>query len=126
MIDMPFLTRTRTADRHLGMMRRAWPVAASLQMLMAASSAFAQPTSMPPVQPAPTDTNAEAEQESPVGKGDATRAWLGAQASRKQASATRQTLSGPVLSAVHERYVKSFAQPVEPTPIRADMPPSSR
>jgi len=118
MIDMPFLTRTRTADRHLGMMRRAWPVAASLQMLMAASSAFAQPTSMPPVQPAPTDTNAEAEQESPVGKG--------AQASRKQASATRQTLSGPVLSAVHERYVKSFAQPVEPTPIRADMPPSSR
>lgn len=41
-----------------------------------------------------------------------TKDWLQAQSSRAQASPVRQTLSGPVLSKVHERYVKSFAEPI--------------
>jgi hypothetical protein len=102
-------------------------LATSLQLLWAGQAAWAQ------AQPASPATEAEAEaeandnpQEARVGKGDATRAWLGAQASRKQASGTRQTLSGPVMSKVHERYAKSFAIEIERTPIRADMPNTNR
>lgn len=47
-----------------------------------------------------------------IASGNSTKAWLAAQGSRQDASETRQTLSGPVLSKVHERYVKSFTMPV--------------
>jgi hypothetical protein len=113
MNTMPLLARTlaRTA------------LVAIMPMLWHGQTAWAQ------TQPAPADAEADASappQEARLGKGDGTRAWLGAQASRKQASSTRQTLSGPVMSKVHERYVKSFGQEIDRTPIRADMPNTTR
>lgn len=50
--------------------------------------------------------------EPPIATGKATRGWLNAQDSGKDASLTRQTLSGPVMTQVHKRYVESFAKPV--------------
>ncbi len=107
-------------------------LAASLCTLWSAQAAWAQaqtPNSAAPASAADAEADADTTQEPPearLGKGDATRSWLSAQGSRKQASRTRQTLSGPVMSTVHERYVKSFSQEVERTPLRADMAPSSR
>jgi hypothetical protein len=106
--------------------------AVSLCTLLSGHLAFAQ--SQAGTAPAATatamaDADADDAPDAPeprVAKGDATRAWLGAQASRKGASRTRQTLSGPVMSTVHERYVKSFSHEVERTPIRADMAPTGR
>ena len=45
------------------------------------------------------------------------RRWVAAQGQREQASATRQTLSGPVMRRVHDRYLKSFEQDI-PTRVR--------
>lgn len=63
----------------------------------------------------PTRTKAEAGVES--------RRWLQAQGSREQASATQPTLSGPVMRRVHERYLKSFEQPI-PEKLADDRPTS--
>lgn len=49
--------------------------------------------------------------------GVTTRQWVNTQGQREQASATRQTLSGPVMRRVHERYLKSFEAEV-PTRLR--------
>jgi Protein of unknown function (DUF3613) len=43
-----------------------------------------------------------------MANGRSTQAWLNAQAHRQGASRTRQTMSGPVMGKVHERYLKSF------------------
>lgn len=61
-----------------------------------------------PTASAPTDSPPEA-------VGTQSRQWLSSQAQRQQASTTRQTLSGPAMKAVHERYVCSFTTPIEPT-----------
>lgn len=61
-----------------------------------------------PTASAPTDSPPEA-------VGTQSRQWLSSQAQRQQASTTRQTLSGPAMKAVHERYVRSFTTPIEPT-----------
>jgi hypothetical protein len=52
-----------------------------------------------------------------------TRVWLRAQSQRGQASNTQQTLSGPVMRRVHDRYLKSFEQPV-PERLSDDRPAS--
>jgi hypothetical protein len=51
--------------------------------------------------------------------GAATGRWLQAQSQKEQASRIRQTQSGPVMTAVHQRYVDSFKSKIEPTPLRA-------
>lgn len=73
------------------------------------------------------DTEAEegAMVEPRIATGDSARDWLQRQSSRKQASRTRQTLSGPAMSNVNKRYVDSFATPMTETPLRA-MTPASR
>lgn len=53
--------------------------------------------------------------------GTMTRQWVQAQGQREQASATRQTLSGPVMRRVHDRYLKSFETDV-PTRLRDSEP----
>ncbi len=120
-------TRIRPTDR-LPVMRTwraALAVSAGLLAPVGVSWAQAQaPTATAPV--ASTEAASGAPAQNQAGDGKATRAWLGAQSGRKQASSTRQTLSGPVMSTVHDRYVKSFAQPIEATPIRADMVSSGR
>lgn len=59
------------------------------------------------------DEGASRPQASPrIADGSATRAWLKAQDSGAMASKHRQTLSGPAMSRVHERYLNSF--PTEP------------
>lgn len=50
--------------------------------------------------------------EPPIADGTASKSWLMAQGARQQASKTRQTLSGPVMGKVYERYVKSFTIPI--------------
>lgn len=47
-----------------------------------------------------------------VEPGTETRAWLELQRSGQQASAKAQTISGPVLKSIHERYIESFSQPM--------------
>jgi Protein of unknown function (DUF3613) len=109
---------------------KRWPraVLASAMLMVVANICFAQVRTGPaaPAEAVNAASGPEASKEISIGKGDATRAWLGAQAGRKQGSQTRQSLSGPVMSTVHDRYVKSFAQPIEPTPIRADMVNTNR
>src|SRR5690242_6987297 len=51
--------------------------------------------------------------------GAGTRAWLQLQASGRQASPQRPTLSGEVMEKTDERYVNSFGQPV-PTRFTGD------
>lgn len=73
------------------------------------------PPKSPPSNAAPTRTKVEV--------GAVSRNWLQAQGSREQASATPPTLSGPVMRRVHERYVKSFEQPI-PEKLADDRPTS--
>lgn len=75
-----------------------------------ASTVAVTPLAAPsvPTASAPPDSPPEA-------VGTQSRQWLNSQAQRQQASATRQTLSGPAMKAVHERYVRSFTTPIEPT-----------
>lgn len=105
MNHLPFETSLRTRRAWL-----AWPAALALCAFAfsALNSAHAQtesetpagrPLMFPP--PPPVEPN-----------GQDTHRWLDSQASRKQASTTRQTLSGPVMEKVHERYVNSFTNPV--------------
>jgi hypothetical protein len=124
MNNMPSLVRTRCLHTCVA--------ALTASVLMAGHPVFAQSqpsaaqAAAPAVAPADDTDEAQATPEPRVAKGDATRSWLGAQASRKQASSTRQTLSGPVMSTIHGRYVRSFGLDIERTPIRADMPNTNR
>lgn len=87
---------------------------ASLHALPAsAQDAATAPSS--PSQMAPVHSGAEV--------GTASRRWLQAQGAREQASAKQPTLSGPVMRRVHERYVRSFEQPV-PEQLTDDRPAS--
>lgn len=79
-----------------------------------------------PISAQETDSNAatyEAPTRTKVEVGAVSRNWLQAQGSREQASATPPTLSGPVMRRVHERYVKSFEQPI-PEKLADDRPAS--
>ena len=71
----------------------------------AANTDAANPLTVPPSARSPIVNE-------PVASGRQTRAWLEMQAGRQQASKTRQTVSGPVMSKIHERYVNSFKTPV--------------
>ncbi len=124
MNTMPSLVRPLACAR-LARGQGIWRVALAAPLLLALGSAFAQAQPAAATAVAP-EASAEEAQEPRTGKGDSTRAWLGAQASRKQASSTRQTLSGSVMSTVNKRYVDSFSRNIDPTPIRADMPETRR
>lgn len=57
-----------------------------------------------------TDNGASKPASAPnIADGSATRAWLKTQETGSVASKHKQTLSGPVMSRVHERYVNSFS-----------------
>lgn len=58
------------------------------------------------------DTTAGPVAAMPQAHGDATRQWLDRQRQGSQAAAKPQTLPGPVMEQVYERYRKSFAHPV--------------
>jgi hypothetical protein len=45
-------------------------------------------------------------------KSTATREWLELQRSNRAASSQAQTLSGPALDKIHQRYIDSFARPI--------------
>jgi len=89
---------------------------AALALLTLASAQVTAHAELPPA-----DGNAQPEtpQAAPAAPatGVTTRQWVHAQGQREQASATRQTLSGPVMRRVHERYLKSFETEV-PTRLR--------
>ena len=44
-----------------------------------------------------------------------TKAWLELQSSGAAASEQSQTLSGPAMDRVHERYLKNFTHPIPPS-----------
>jgi len=71
------------------------------------------------------EVNSEQSEDKPIADGHATRDWTQRQASRKQASSIKQTLSGPVMDKVHERYVDSFSKAV-PDRLRDNTPISSK
>jgi len=48
----------------------------------------------------------------PLNAENSTKAWLELQRSGRNASSNKQTLSGPVMKKVHERYIESFALPM--------------
>ncbi len=48
-----------------------------------------------------------------IASGKATQSWMDAQASQTQASKHQQTLSGPVMSRVYQRYLDSFKEQQE-------------
>ncbi len=74
-----------------------------------------------------TDAQPEGEVVAPrFATGEETHTWLQRQASRKQASRTRQTLSGPTMTGVHKRYVESFDKPISETVLRPEAPISGR
>lgn len=94
----------------------AWLTLSALLTLMAAPGVHAQSSETSPAATAPaTPTEADPVETPAVPVGDQSRKWLRSQAAREQASPTRQTQSGPVMKAVHERYVRSFTAPTEPT-----------
>lgn len=45
----------------------------------------------------------------------ATKAWLDLQSSGEAASDQSQTLSGPAMDRIHERYLKNFTHPIPPS-----------
>lgn len=101
----------------------AWPLAVSL-CTTAALSVHAQDPSDAPQPPLGVGATASPEAAS-APSGLETRKWLESQVSRKQASSIRQTLSGPVMEKVHERYVKSFAVAI-PERLRENMSTGSK
>ena len=70
----------------------------------------------PPADSSASTESAQAASPAPA-TGVTTRQWVNAQGQREQASSTRQTLSGPVMRRVHDRYLKSFETEV-PTRLR--------
>lgn len=44
--------------------------------------------------------------------GEATRLWLDRQSQGSQASAKAQTLPGPAMEKIYERYLKSYTHPI--------------
>lgn len=44
-----------------------------------------------------------------------TKAWLELQSSGEAASKQPQTLSGPAMERIHERYLKNFTHPIPPS-----------
>ena len=67
----------------------------------------------------PSQAMAEsAQQDAPPQKPEpqpATKAWLELQSSGAAASEQSQTLSGPAMDRVHERYLKNFTHPIPPS-----------
>lgn len=109
MTTTPILHRLRTALGVLALLPLAWAQGtahADTQADTPTADGSAQHGSAQaaPTPPAPAT-------------GVITRQWVNAQGQREQASATRQTLSGPVMRRVHDRYLKSFETEV-PTRLR--------
>ncbi len=50
--------------------------------------------------------------ESADGHGAGTRQWLEMQRSGQSASPNKQTLSGPAMKKIHDKYIDGFSQPV--------------
>jgi len=92
---------------------------AALGLLALLPLAWAQGTAHADTPPADNLVQPESARTAPSAPatGVTTRQWVAAQGQREQASATRQTLSGPVMRRVHERYLKSFETEV-PTRLR--------
>lgn len=92
---------------------------AALGLLTLLPLALAQGMAHADTPPAENSVPPESAQTAPVAPatGVTTRQWVAAQGQREQASATRQTLSGPVMRRVHDRYLKSFETEV-PTRLR--------
>ena len=120
MITMPpFARLAQRARAHGGA-----ALATSLLCLAAMAPLHAQEAPRPigPSDHATADGSAPAA----APNGTATRAWLGKQAQRQDASKTRQTQSGPVMTAVHDRYVKSFTNDIPSTNSLRTTVPTSR
>jgi hypothetical protein len=96
--------------------------------MLAASAALTSAQAQDDVTPSPAPATAAEPfpplEETPIADGRATRNWLKQQGSRKQASTLRQTLSGPVMDKVHDRYIDSFNRAV-PDRLRDDTPTST-
>lgn len=81
------------------------------QQVMAAESQEAKLTDRPQaVEPLSTNNQLEPAEKSP----SSVKAWLALQPSGSQASKYKQTLSGPVLDKVYDRYKDSFGRPIPP------------
>lgn len=91
-----------------------------LALLPLAHAQGAAPADTPPADSLAQSESASAAPSAPA-TGVTTRQWVNAQAQREQASTTRQTLSGPVMRRVHDRYLKSFDNEV-PTRLRDGEP----
>jgi len=73
-----------------------------------------------PLLKADEPSNADVAQPSPINKtnsakfanGSATSAWLELQRSGSQASPYKQSVSGPVMENIYERYKASFSHPI--------------
>lgn len=89
------------------------------------STAHAQSTPAAEAKAPEPEAMPEQPEDKPIADGHATRDWMQRQASRKQASTIKQTLSGPVMDKVHERYVDSFNRAV-PDRLRDNTPTSSK
>jgi hypothetical protein len=61
---------------------------------------------------ADTDTQKSQDGETVYEIGSQTRQWLDMQRDGSQASRQAQTLPGPVMDQVYQRYIKSFGHPV--------------
>lgn len=93
---------------------------AALLALIGPSASHAQSTATSGATPTAAEANA-AQVGAPTAEapGGQSRQWLRSQSQREQASPQRQTLTGPAMKAVHDRYVRSFTTPIEATSFHA-------
>lgn len=80
-------------------------IQAALFMMLCALSLQALAASEEETAPASENTHAQPK----------TRAWLELQSSGEAASEQPQTLSGPAMERIHERYLKNFTHPIPPS-----------
>lgn len=78
-------------------------------MLAAVLMAAAVGTS---AQTATSEQNASGREDNAYEIGSQTRQWLDMQREGSQASPQAQTLPGPVMDQVYQRYIKSFGHPI--------------
>jgi hypothetical protein len=105
----------------------SWPTARFAMMLGMSVFALnghlhAQALSPDSERPGPAPVNSDVSwgmRDMDIASGSATRQWLSKQETAANASAHRQTLSGPAMSRVYERYLKTFEQAV-PEKLKVD------
>lgn len=96
---------------------------AALLALIGPSASHAQSTATSDATPTAAQASAPQVSTPPAeAVGGQSRQWLRHQAQREQASPQRQTLTGPAMKAVHDRYVRSFTTPIEATSFHARDP----